>query len=414
MLPICRACGGSLINEDECVSLEKYIDIYFHLTSIKLQDHEDPSHSKVCPSCIVKLDDFECFRNICLQVHWSLYNCIKVEAADVGSDQELIVEVECKPECPEEDKKQHYTDDRVLNDTSNREEATKSGEESSKSAEESNKDEDYLPETAGNDYNKSRKTRKKCVKNVKLKTDYPKEHRATFNCDQCPKRFMLQQRLEAHKRTHKGLKPYECEICQRTFAGFTYLLFHRSQKHSGEKVFLPCEHPGCEQQFSTRYALKRHTQRVHDPTFVPEITIFVCDTCGKTFASKGNLKKHQYTHTPSEMPFVCGICSKQFPTSNKLKEHNLRHEGVKNHTCPHCGLRKTTMHELRQHIKHMHAHPRSVACEMCPRRFNDVGSLNIHVRIVHLGEKRHKCTVCEWAFGRSDHLKRHMKCHNTS
>ncbi|XP_055528149.1 zinc finger protein 391-like [Wyeomyia smithii] len=410
MLPVCRACGKSLTDGDQCDSLEKYTDIYFHLTSIKLQDYEDPNKSKACSSCIGKLDDFDRFRKVCLAVHWSLCNQIKVESADEESSRDIFVEFECKPELCEDEKKQNCAEDSISSGGSDREETTKSNEESSKSEEDTT--EGNATVVLRND--KSRITRKKSAKKDKHKTEDTKEQRATLSCDRCPKKFFLQPKLEAHKRTHEGLKPYECEICHRTFTGFNYLRFHRSQKHSGERILLPCEHPGCEQQFSTRYALKRHTLRAHDPNFVPETTIFVCDTCGKTFASKGNLKKHQYTHTPSEMPFVCGICSKQFPTSNKLKEHNLRHEGVKNHTCPHCGLRKTTMHELRQHIKHMHAHPRSVACEMCPRRFNDVGSLNVHVRIVHLGEKRHKCPVCEWAFGRSDHLKRHMKSHNTS
>ncbi|XP_058465303.1 zinc finger protein 43-like [Malaya genurostris] len=391
-MTICRACGQNLIDDNGSVCFKNYAEIYFHLTSITLYDYEDQSQSKLCIQCIEKLKDFNEFRNICLHVHSSLQN-VKVEEPE--SQENIDLEIECKSESYH----LSLSADECFNNESD------SNEEN----------EIHKPEHDIHKKNvrhsEKRKSKKKCFKKNNQDNQELKEQRHLYTCEQCPKRFHVQSKYEAHKRTHVGLKPYECETCHRSFTGWHYLRFHRIQKHSGNKVLLTCDHPGCEQQLSTRYALKRHKTRTHDPNFVPETTVFVCDTCGKTFNSNGNLKKHKYTHTPAEMPFVCGICSKQFPTSNKLKEHKLRHDGVKNHTCPQCGLRKTTMHELRQHIKHMHAAPRSVACDICPRRFNNVGSLNVHVRIVHLGEKRHKCPVCEWAFGRSDHLKRHMKSH---
>ncbi|XP_058834130.1 zinc finger protein 14-like [Topomyia yanbarensis] len=405
-MSICRACGQNLLDFDQRECLEEYAEIYFHLTSIRLHEHEDPSQSVLCSLCIKKLEDFDKFRKTCIQVHWSLQN-VKAENSEEVCQETIAVEIELKSEYGEEENRLLF-----LTDNSSNEQSNNNVNDDGSEPKRARKYKTWATRSKKGKYEDDPKKPKKknARKDNQVQRD-PKEQRQIYSCEQCPKRFHMQSKFEAHKRTHDGLKPYECEICHHSFTGWHYLRFHRIQKHSGNKVLLPCDHPGCEQQFSTRYALKRHKTRTHDPNFVPEATVFVCDTCGKTFNSNGNLKKHKYTHTPAEMPFVCGVCSKQFPTSNKLKEHNLRHEGVKNHTCPQCGLRKTTMHELRQHIKHMHAAPRSVACEICPRRFNNVGSLNVHVRIVHLGEKRYKCTVCEWAFGRSDHLKRHMKSH---
>lgn len=201
-----------------------------------------------------------------------------------------------------------------------------------------------------------------------------REPTEVYSCDRCPRKFRVLLRFTAHKRTHDGLKPFECKICGKDFAKWNNLKTHHIQKHTDNKISLPCDHPGCDQAFATRQGLKRHRLRTHDPNFVtPEPMLFVCDTCGKTFSSNGALKKHKYTHTPNEMPFVCTICSKKFPTSHKLKEHTMRHEGVKNHTCPFCGLRKTTMHELRTHINNVHSKVRKYPCDICASVFSNVG-----------------------------------------
>lgn len=51
----------------------------------------------------------------------------------------------------------------------------------------------------------------------------------------------------------------------------------------------------------------------------------------------------------------------------------MRHEGVKNHTCPCCGLRKTTMHELRTHMKNVHSKSRTIPCDFCTTMFANIG-----------------------------------------
>ncbi|XP_058465299.1 zinc finger protein 652-B-like [Malaya genurostris] len=435
----CRACGQSVYGQNNYESLEKYVEAYFNLTTIQLRDYEDPSQSKVCSRCVEKLDEFDRFRKLCLQVHWQMHK-IKVEIPEEEVYRETIsVEVECKPEIPEEDPIQHIDIGTSETEMKNDDNDNSGGEDDT---DENDNDDDYDDDDGGdnddsNDENyeeqnanprKNEKLRlsktdegdevppkpkKPRAKWGSLKKKEPKEQRTVFPCDRCPRKFFVLFRFNAHKRTHDGLKPFECEVCGRAFSTSNNLKLHRIQKHSNNRISLPCDHPGCGQRFATRLGLNRHRNRVHNPDYVmPAQTAFICDMCGKKFTTNGGLKRHKYTHTPGEMPFVCGICSKQFPTSNKLKEHTMRHEGVKNHTCPQCGLRKTTMHELKTHIRNMHStEPRSYSCEVCARQFSNTGSLGLHIKIVHLGVKPYICTVCQWAFGRSDHLKRHMKSH---
>ncbi|KXJ71643.1 hypothetical protein RP20_CCG020068 [Aedes albopictus] len=331
-ISICRACGTELSSDGICEALEKYLEIYSQLTAIQLEDEMDLRELKICIPCVDKLQDFDQFRKLCLQVHWRLSNV---------------------------------------------------------------------------------KTRKKRAKYGSVKSEKPKSPLPIYSCDRCPKKFRVILRMEAHKRTHDGLKPFECDLCGKDFCKWNNLKTHHIQKHTDQKISIPCGFEGCDQTFATQQGKKRHYLRTHDPTYViPEQTAFVCDTCGKTFTTNGALKKHKFIHTPNDMPFVCGLCGKKFPTSHKLKEHTWRHQGIKNHTCSYCGLRKTTMHELKTHINTVHSKTKTFPCDICASEFTNIGNLNRHVRIVHLGMKPYVCHVCDKAFGKGDHLKRHMKSHN--
>lgn len=415
VIPFCRACGVGLSTDDDWEALETYLEIYSQLTSIKLDDdNKELCELKVCSSCIHKLQDFDQFRNICLQVHWRLLNVKTEKSEDAVEDQVATQVVKCEPQDLNELLK---SDSSGISDNDN------------DNAEDDDDEEDNKPLLAlvecdvggsdeSDDENKKEvKPKKPRAKYGSKKSKEPKERVPIYNCDQCPRTFRVIRRLNAHKRTHAGLKPFECELCGKDFEKWHNLKVHHIQKHTDNKIQIPCESPGCGQAFATRQGLKRHWRKVHDPDYVePELIVFVCDTCGKTFTTNGALKKHKFIHAPNEMPFGCGTCGKKFPTSHKLKEHTMRHEGIKNHTCSYCGMRKTTMHELKTHINNVHNHVkgRTYPCELCSSVFSNSGNLNRHVKIVHLGLKPYVCLVCGHAFGKSDHLKRHMKSHNLS
>ncbi|XP_058465300.1 zinc finger protein 184-like [Malaya genurostris] len=410
MLRICRTCGQSLLDHDNYESLEKFVDMYYNLTTIQLREREDLNSLKVCTQCATKLQEFDCFRKVCLEIYWRFHD-VKCEPPD---NENAFEELEFEAE-----------------DLDNTDKVEGIFEEDG-----DNDDEDDKPlvmlrrvviaESLSIPPNKSMKfeeaesislkSKRKRAKLHSLKNIIePREPTQIYRCDRCPRKFRVLLRLNAHKRTHDGLKPFECKLCGKDFAKWNNLKSHHIQKHTDNKIAIPCEHQGCGQTFATRQGLKRHRLRAHDPNYVmPDPKQFVCDSCGKTFSTNGALKKHQYVHTPNEMPFVCGLCGKKFPTSHKLKEHTMRHEGIKNHTCPFCGLRKTTMHELRSHIGNVHSRARSYPCDICSSVFTNIGNLNRHVKIVHLGLKPYSCSICNRSFGKSDHLRRHMKSHKYS
>ena len=48
-----------------------------------------------------------------------------------------------------------------------------------------------------------------------------------FKCDLCEKTFTQRTSLVKHIRIHTGLKPYECDICGKTFSQNSHVAQHK-------------------------------------------------------------------------------------------------------------------------------------------------------------------------------------------
>jgi DNA-directed RNA polymerase subunit RPC12/RpoP len=123
-------------------------------------------------------------------------------------------------------------------------------------------------------------------------------------------------------------------------------------EHSNKPADIKCDYPDCEKMFTTRIYKARHIRSTHTHRQkTPTEAAFICHECGKAFVAFSRLREHLYIHMPNvEKPHKCGQCGKSFIKKHKLKNHTMRHEGIKNFVCPHCGMRKTTKEELRVHI----------------------------------------------------------------
>ncbi|CAF1510039.1 unnamed protein product, partial [Didymodactylos carnosus] len=109
-----------------------------------------------------------------------------------------------------------------------------------------------------------------------------------YRCRECDKYFSTAHGLEVHaRRTHTGLRPYSCDLCQKTFGHSISLQQHRLT-HSQQRCF-QCK--TCFKCFKRSSTLSTHLL-IHSDT-----RPYSCSYCGKRFHQKSDMKKHTYIHT---------------------------------------------------------------------------------------------------------------------
>ncbi|TKS70559.1 Zinc finger and BTB domain-containing protein 40 [Collichthys lucidus] len=249
----------------------------------------------------------------------------------------------------------------------------------------------------------------------------PMSQECQQQCSQCPaklpnQRVLQRHRAEAHHSTARVKKKVACDLCGRTFAHPSGMIYHKRTEHFEEKPFA-CEdcgakfgansslknhmrlHTGekpyrckhCDMSFSVAAALAYHTKKKHS-----EGKMYVCQYCKAIFAQSIELTRHVRTHT-GDRPYVCRECGKGYSQASGLTVHlHTFHNLSEPHDCQKCCLSFSSLEEHRQHIQEFH--PKEFhKCPTCNKVFTSAALLDKH-KGTHTVTKPFSCDLCNKSY----------------
>ena len=202
----------------------------------------------------------------------------------------------------------------------------------------------------------------------------------TYFCDyqDCNKAFTRPSLLTEHQATvHQGLKPFECNQCERAFARRSHLERH----------------------------LLSHLSNEEKP--------YHCSVCGKGVITMQQLRRHEITHTRSfECPYQ--DCNESFYKHPQLRSHILSVH-LEKLTCKQCGKKFQRPYRLENHIRKHHnpdvATPYNCSFSGCLLSFKTWTQLTQHVKNDH---PKLQCNICKKFVVGEDGLRMHMRIHDDS
>uniref|UniRef100_A0A6I8RRJ6 Zinc finger protein 343 n=1 Tax=Xenopus tropicalis TaxID=8364 RepID=A0A6I8RRJ6_XENTR len=227
---------------------------------------------------------------------------------------------------------------------------------------------------------------------------FPEPPRHPLGTEYSPLLFNVQEADYAQKRPESGGRAREKPyVCSKCGKGFA----HKSTliKHQSFHMGdFTCSQ--CGKRFNWKSNLLVH-ERSHAGQ-----KPFTCSECGKCFAHKSTLVKHQLFHMGA---FTCSECGKGFSQKSNLLAHQRRHTGHKPYSCFECGRSFSQNSSLVTHQR-IHTGEKPFSCSECGKCYTQHASLLVHHR-THTGEKPYVCSDCGKAFNQMAHLVKHQRSH---
>ena len=96
-----------------------------------------------------------------------------------------------------------------------------------------------------------------------LNSNKYEENQKPFACTKCDMRYMSVSALNVHIKTKHRQVTYDCQLCSKSYTSVQKCRDHMFAIHKNFRYICHRCKPGPGQEFTTDYALKKHTKEVH-------------------------------------------------------------------------------------------------------------------------------------------------------
>ncbi|KAL0829294.1 hypothetical protein ABMA28_004100 [Loxostege sticticalis] len=182
---------------------------------------------------------------------------------------------------------------------------------------------------------------------VKLKLPKIKKPDPPKLCDMCGEVFKNQDKLAIHKRKSHFKNPVKCPQCSRICVSEYYLKRHIKRRHETEKNFICAT---CGRRFAFKGELSNHQRVVHEKHLMKK-KMFPCKFCDKTYKCAKSIIIHERSVHTGHRPAECTVCGSSFYHEDYLKEHMRLHTGETPFKCPICGRGYAQRGNMKSHLR---------------------------------------------------------------
>ncbi|MEE6514578.1 hypothetical protein FKM82_022858 [Ascaphus truei] len=234
-----------------------------------------------------------------------------------------------------------------------------------------------------------------------------------YKCSICLKQFFNPMAIKNHLRTHTAEKRFQCLECGKAFRASRELICHR-RVHTGERPF-HC--PICNRGFSSKLTL-RHHQRTHKEVQFPPPPLSPSlpkeagtkNSDEDPSVSNEDIPSQDTPNSQEERRFKCNQCERSYRHAGSLLNHKKTHStGV--YQCPACSKEFFNLLALKNHLR-IHSDQNRYPCQDCDKAFRVASRLATH-RKIHEQGGPFTCPLCNKCFFRRSSFKRHQLTHRT-